>query len=114
MADLQQLKLLLPPDLIRYVHQEAARTDRTPSGMIALDRGTATPRATPAGGRVSIPDAPECCGHTEGIAEAKARLAKLGDEQQQLRRGRALKSRLTASLTAQKARELAWSVNDCR
>jgi hypothetical protein len=34
MTELQQMKLSLPPDLLAYVQQQAALTDRTPSGMI--------------------------------------------------------------------------------
>jgi hypothetical protein len=34
MTDLQQFKINLPPDLVAFVQREAARTDRTPSGMI--------------------------------------------------------------------------------
>jgi hypothetical protein len=34
MTDLVQMKLSLPPDLVAYMEDQPARTDRTPSGVI--------------------------------------------------------------------------------
>jgi len=89
MSDLLQMKLSLPRELAEYVHQQAARSDRTPSGMIRhwiseQRRREPSPDGTPVfpAGRI-IPGVPAT---VDGIAAAKEHVVALLEEQKQLHR----------------------------
>jgi hypothetical protein len=105
MADpvLHQLKISLPPDLVAYVQQQAARTDRTPSGVIRhwiaeQKRREPPPEAVfPTEIAPIIPAIPPT---PEGIAAGKARIAKLREELQQIR----LRQRMHADTAADEDR----------
>jgi hypothetical protein len=83
MTDLQQLKITLPPDLLAYVQEAAARTDRTPSGMVRhwiseQKRREPPPEATPVFAN-SITVAPVAL-TPAGVVEGRARIVSLERE----------------------------------
>src|SRR5262245_52338182 len=83
---LHQLKISLPPDLLAFVQQQAALTDRTPSGFIRhvlaeQKRREPRPEAT-----FPAPVFPGVPATVEGVAEAKQRVATMRQERDELRR----------------------------
>jgi hypothetical protein len=86
-TELVQLKLSLPPDLAAYVHQQAARTDRTPSGIIRHWIAEAQRREPPPEGpRTWGKELPGVAANPQAVAEAQERVAKLREEQAKIRR----------------------------
>jgi hypothetical protein len=86
MTELVQLKLSLPPDLVAYVHQQAARTDRTPSGMVRHWISEQKRREPPREGVFDFPIIPSVPATLEGVAAAKERVAAMRAEQARIRR----------------------------
>jgi hypothetical protein len=88
MADpvLHQLKISLPPDLVAYVQQQAARTDRTPSGVIRHWIAEQKRREPPPEGVFPAPVLPGVAANPKAIAEAKKRVTALRQERDELRR----------------------------
>lgn len=89
MTELVQMKLSLPPELAAYVQDQAARSDRTPSGQVRHWISELRRREPPPE-RVGVSDAfaPQVAAvpaTPEGIAAAKERLAAMRKVQEQIR-----------------------------
>jgi hypothetical protein len=90
MTDLIQMKLSLPPELAAYVHEQAARNDRTPSGQIRAWISERRRREPPPEGAPVFPDAlapavPGVKPDGRSIAEAKVRLGELEAERDRIK-----------------------------
>jgi hypothetical protein len=92
MTELVQMKLSLPPELAAYVHDQAARSDRTPSGQVRHWISELRRREPPSQTGFSdafAPQVPAVKADPESIAEAKERLIQLRAEQDQIRKRKA-------------------------
>jgi hypothetical protein len=96
MAELVELKLSLPPDLLAYVQQQAARTDRTPSGVIrhwiAEQKRREPPDHAPAFPAEIAPIIPGVAANPKAIAEAKERVTALRQERAAIHHRQRLKN----------------------
>jgi hypothetical protein len=89
---LQQVCVSLPPNLVALVQRHASESDRTIGGMIrhvVAEWARSQPRAGTGFSDAFAPPVPGVPATVEGIAAAKDRVAKLRQEQEQLRRRKA-------------------------
>jgi hypothetical protein len=94
MTDLIQMKLSLPPELAAYVQDQAARSDRTPSGQVRhwiseLRRREPPPERTGVSNEFA-PPVPAVKPDAQSIIEAKERLASLKAEREEILRRKRL------------------------